>query len=197
LPAFPFGVPFHYNLAMQLATARLTLREFHPNDWEAVWRYQSHPDYLRYYAWEGRTPEEVQAFVQMFIGWQGVQPRLKYQLAVELGETGTLIGNCGIRREAAGATEADIGFEFDPAHWGKGYATEAARELVRFGFEELGLHRVWSWCIAENEASARVLMKAGLREEGRQRDKEFFKGRWWDVRLFGMARPHPPPPLPK
>ncbi len=58
--------------------------------------------------------------------------------------------------------------------------------MVRFGFEELGLHRIWSWCIADNVASARVLEKTGMRREGRQRETDWFKGRWWDTLLYGL-----------
>jgi RimJ/RimL family protein N-acetyltransferase len=171
---------------MYLTTPRLTLREFRPDDWQAVWQYQNDPRYLRYYAWTERPAEDVQKFVEMFVAWQAEQPRRKRQLALVLTATGQLIGNCGIRMDSADAREADIGYELAPEHWGNGYATEAARALVRFGFEELGLHRIWSWCIADNSASAHVLRKIGMREEGRQRDKEYFKGRYWDTLLFGM-----------
>ncbi len=171
---------------MQLTTARLTLREFRPEDWEAVWRYQNEAAYLRYYPWTRRTAQDVQGFVKMFINWQAEQPRRKFQLAIDLTATGALIGNCGLRLETADAHEGDIGYELAPEHWGSGYATEAARELLRFGFADMGLHRIWSWCIADNAASANVLRKIGMREEGRQREKEFFKGRWWDTLLFGM-----------
>src|SRR5262249_55130417 len=69
---------------------------------------------------------------------------------------------------------------------GNGYATEAATEIIRFSFEELGLHRIWSWCVAENLGSARVLEKVGMRQERQLREKEFYKGRWWDHRLFAI-----------
>ncbi len=58
--------------------------------------------------------------------------------------------------------------------------------MVDFGFRKLGLHRVSSWCIAENVASARVLEKAGLQLEGRLRDNEYFKDRWWETLLYGL-----------
>jgi RimJ/RimL family protein N-acetyltransferase len=122
----------------------------------------------------------------MLIGYQAESPRRKFQLAVTLD--GTLIGNCGIRRKDGNESEADIGYELHPEHWGKGYATEAARAVVAFGFEELALHRVSAWCIADNTGSARVLEKAGLRLEGRLRENERFRGRWWDTLLYGMLR---------
>ncbi len=174
---------------MELATGRLILRDFVAGDWPAVLAYQSHPLYLRYNPWTERTPEAVRAFVQRFIDQQQAQPRHRFQLAIVLKASGELIGNCGIRSDAPGAREADLGYELAPAHWGRGYATEAVRALLRFGFTTLGVHRISAWCIAENAASARVLARAGLQPEDRLRDKEFFKGRWWDTLLFAILEP--------
>jgi RimJ/RimL family protein N-acetyltransferase len=171
---------------MELITERLILREFNDRDWRAVLAYQSDPLYLRYSHWTERTPQDVQSFVQRFLTQQHQQPRTKFQLAVVLKSNGELIGNCGIRMASAGAREADIGYELSPKQWGRGYATEAARAILRFGFTELKLHRIWSWCIAENVGSVRVLEKIGMQPEGRLRDKEYFKGRWWDTLLFAI-----------
>jgi RimJ/RimL family protein N-acetyltransferase len=125
----------------------------------------------------------------MFLDQQRVEPRLKYQLALTLKSNQHLIGNCGIRLESADAHEGDIGYELSPQYWGLGYATEAAQAIVNFGFTELKLHRIWSWCIAENTVSARVLQKLGMQLEGRLRDKEYFKGRWWDTLVFSVLEP--------
>jgi RimJ/RimL family protein N-acetyltransferase len=189
---------------MILTTDRLVLREFVESDWEAVLAYQSDPRYLRYYEWEKRTAEDVRAFVQMFIDYQNENPRNRFQLAVTLKSNGQLIGNCGVRRERADSVNADLGYELAPDQWGHGYATEAARTMLAFGFQELGAHRIWAHCIAENVASARVLEKIGMKCEGRLRENEWFKGRsreitlrgnqagernltrWWDTLLYGI-----------
>ena len=171
---------------MELITDRLILREFRADDWPAVLAYQRDPRYLRLYAWTERTPEAVQDFVQMFLDHQQADPRLKFQLAVTLKETGHLIGNCGIRLDATETHEGNIGYELSPEEWGQGYATEAARAIVRFGFTELKLHRIWSWCVADNVGSARVLEKLGMQHEGRLRHKEYYKGRWWDHLVYGL-----------
>ena len=171
---------------MILTTERLLLREFEDNDWRAVLQYQSNPEYLRYYHWSRRTEQDVRAFVRMFINWSEEQPRKKFQLAIILKEENRLIGNCGIRMKTPHAREADLGYELDPRYWGCGYATEAASAFLAFGFRELGLHRIWAWCIAENLASARVLEKIGMQQEGRLRENEWMKGRWWDTLLYAI-----------
>lgn len=171
---------------MRLETPRLVLREFSPDDAPAVLAYQRDPRYLRLYPWQERTEEDVRAFVQGFVDQQREEPRTKVQLAVTLASSGELIGNVGLRRASADAKVADTGYELAPEHWGRGYATEAARALVGHGFDELGLHRVHAHCIAENAGSVRVLERLGMRREGRLREHEFFKGRWWDVLLYGI-----------
>ena len=171
---------------MQITTERLVLREFGADDWRAVLEYQRDPLYLRYYPWEDRSEAHVRDFVEIFRGWQTEQPRRRFQLAIILRKDGRLIGNCGIRRKLDNDWEADIGYELSPHHWGCGYASEAARAMVDFGFRELGLRRISSWCIADNVASVRVLERLGFLLEGRLRSNEFFKGRWWDTLLYAV-----------
>ena len=171
---------------MLLETDRLVLREFVSGDWPELLAYQRDPRYLRYYPSTQRTESDVRRLVQMFLVQQAENPRGRFQLAITLGHCESVIGTCGIRRDEENDWEADIGFELNPDFWGRGYATEAARAMVEFGFRELNLHRVWSWCIADNVASAKVLEKVGLRPEGRLRENEYFKGRRWDTLLFGL-----------
>ena len=171
---------------MLIETPRLCLREFEVGDWRAVLAYQSDPRYLKLYAWTERTEADVRAFVARFVTSQAVEPRLKYQLAVTLREGGTLIGNCGIRLGEPGTRSGDLGYEISPDHWGCGYATEAARAMVGFGFEALGLHRVWGECVPENAASRRVMEKLGMRPEGWLRQTQWYKGRWWDTLVYGV-----------
>ena len=153
---------------MILVTDRLLLREFVEKDWRAVLAYQSDRRYQKYYRQTHRTAEQVRDFVHGFIEWQGERPRTKYRV------------------ESADFRRANIGYEIAPAYWAKGYATEAARAILAFGFGELRLHRIWAHCVAENAASYRVLEKVGMRREGRLREKEWMKGRWWDILVYGI-----------
>jgi ribosomal-protein-alanine N-acetyltransferase len=171
---------------MFLTTERLVLREYAEDDWPAVLEYQRKPAYLRYYEWTDRSAKDVRDFVNMFLDQQQANPRIKYQMASTLKSTGQLIGSCGIRMKSAESHEADIGLELDPHYWGQGYGTEAARAIVKFGFADLRLHRIWSRTIAENQSATRVLEKLGLKLEGRLRENEYFKGRWWDSSMYAI-----------
>lgn len=171
---------------MILTTERLLLRDFVESDWQAMLAYQQDPLYLRYNEWTSRTADEVRAFLQMFLDHQKQQPRIKFQFAVTLKSTGELIGNYGVRRDSPDSREGDMGYELDPKHWGNGYATEAARAVLDFGFSHMHVERLSAWCIADNVGSARVLEKLWMRQENRLRDHEYFKGRWWDMLCYAI-----------
>lgn len=174
---------------MQIITPRLLLREFVEDDWQAVLAYQADPLYLRFYPWEVRSELDARQFVRMFIGWQDEQPRSRFQLAITLPPGGGLIGNCGIRKPRPDASQAELGYELAPWHWGRGYATEAARAMLAYAFSIPGIQRVTASCLAENRASVRVLEKLGLQVEAIQPEKEHFKQRAWEVLLFSIDNP--------
>ena len=171
---------------MQLETERLLLREFVESDWPAVLAYQANPLYLQYYHWPARQEEDVRAFVAMFLKFQAERPRRKFQLAVTLKQGGRLIGSCGVRVNDPDLREANIGYEIDPQFWGMGYATEAARRILKFGFVNLEMHRIWATTLLINAGSIRVLEKLGLRREGHEREKEFIKGLWRDSLTYAI-----------
>lgn len=81
------------------------------------------------------------------------------------GEDGTLVGACGLKVEPEDGI-AEIGYWVGVPYWGRGYASEAARAVVDYGFRELGLRRIWARVFVKNPASVRVVEKAGLRHEG-------------------------------
>ncbi|MDZ8187863.1 MAG: GNAT family protein [Nostoc sp. ChiSLP02] len=171
---------------MILETNRLLMREFIDTDWQAVFAYQSDPLYLLYTDWTHRTENDVCEFVQMFINQQKEEPRTKFQLAVVLKEENRLIGNCGIRVNDLELKEANIGYEINSQYWGQGYATETAQAILKFGFDKLGMHRIWAWCVTENIGSVRVLEKIGMHREGHLGEKELIKGRWYDNFIYAI-----------
>jgi RimJ/RimL family protein N-acetyltransferase len=80
----------------------------------------------------------------------------------------------------------ELGYVVSPDFGGQGYATEAAREMLRLGFEELGLHRIVARVDERNESSARLARRLGMRQEARLVQNEFFKGEWSTELDFAM-----------
>jgi RimJ/RimL family protein N-acetyltransferase len=171
---------------MIIKTERLLLREFVMEDWRAVYAYQNDPRYLEFYEWDHRSEQDVKAFVQMFLDRQKESPRTKFQLAITLPNSNKLIGNVGVRKRDVKTYTADMGYELDPREWGNGYATEAAMAILQFAFEQLRVHRVSANAIVNNHNSLRVLEKLGMRQEGRLRENEYFKGHYWDTVIYGI-----------
>jgi RimJ/RimL family protein N-acetyltransferase len=71
-------------------------------------------------------------------------------------------------------------------YWGRGYATEAALAVIAFGFEELGLNRIYAQHMASNPASGRVMQKAGMRHEGTLRQHVTKFGIVDDIAIYGI-----------
>ena len=171
---------------MKLETGRLILRDFIRTDWERVLEYQNDPLYLRYNRRSEPTSESAKEFVGWFLAQQGQEPRIKFQLAITLKSNNLLIGNCGVRMDKYGAVEADIGYELDSKYWNHGYATEAAHAMTDFGFSNFRVHRIWATCVTENTQSAHVMEKLGMKLEGRFRENQFYKNRWWDSLMYAI-----------
>jgi len=80
----------------------------------------------------------------------------------------------------------EIGYSVHPDYWGQGVATEASGLLLKFGFEELLLHRIYATCDPRNMGSSRVLSKIGMTYEGRLRDALLIRDGWRDSLVFSM-----------
>ena len=171
---------------MRIETERLILREFTAEDWPAMLAYWRDLRYQTFYPELADSEPVVRDLVGRFVAAQADEPRRTWQLAITDPADGRLLGNCGIRVNDPERREANIGYELDPAAWGQGYATEAAGAILRFGFETLGMHRVWAECVAENSGSVRVLEKLGMRQEARFREHQRFRGRWWDSLIYAI-----------
>lgn len=80
-------------------------------------------------------------------------------------EPACLVGTCGLKFNLLHA-HAEIGYWIGRPHWGQGYATEAARCVLAYAFEQLGLRRVYAYYMLRNPASLQVMQKLGMRQEG-------------------------------
>lgn len=163
---------------MVLETDRLILRDFVLEDMADVHAYASDEVVATYMIWGPNTEDETRAFIGLTIQMQQQEPRVDYELAVVLKESGKLIGGCGLR--VTEPLTGEIGYCFNPSYWRQGYASEAAAAMLRYGFEKHGLHRVYATCRPDNVGSASVMRKIGMRYEGHLREHMRYKDKWHD-----------------
>jgi [ribosomal protein S5]-alanine N-acetyltransferase len=129
-------------MSTAIITRRLMLREFTESDLPEFEGYHGDPRHAEF------SPEEASAInarelLLLFRRWSEEHPRRNFQLAIGLlHEPEALIGCCGLRGRGLAAGRAEFGIEIAPAWWGRGFATEAAREILNFGFRELELQEV-------------------------------------------------------
>jgi RimJ/RimL family protein N-acetyltransferase len=105
---------------------------------------------------------------------------------VTLRESGEVLGAIGLHLERE-HRRAELGYWIGVAHWNRGYATEAVKAVVRFGFEDLSLHRIHAHHFGRNPASGKVLLKAGFRHEGILRGHVLKWGAYEDCELYGIV----------
>lgn len=108
--------------------------------------------------------------------------------AVTLRSDGTMAGAAGLSHIDREHEQAELGYWIGVPWWGKGFASEAASRLLAFGFDTLGLNRIYAHHMLRNPASARILEKIGMRREGVLRQRVRKWGAFEDVALLAMLR---------
>lgn len=143
---------------------RLIIREFNMDDVDAIYEYCGNAENTYYMDWGPESYEGVRTFINNKLAEQIISPRRNFDCAICLKETGRLIGSCGITLDEK-RLQADLGYILHRDFHGKGYASEAAGAMLRFGFMNLNLHRIFARCDSQNLASEGVMKKIGMRKE--------------------------------
>lgn len=153
-------------MQIYLETDRLYLRHFTPDDVDNLVGLDDDPEVMRYLTGGKPTPRSrvEQELLPRILAYYDRLPGFGYWAAVEKA-TGAFVGwfHFRPREGATGTGEVELGYRLRRSAWGKGYATEGSRALIRRGFTELGVQRVFAQTMAVNRASRRVMEKCGLR----------------------------------
>lgn len=172
-------------LSLPRATERLVLRPFRRGDRADVLAYRSREDVCRYLLSDPLDSTTVDTFISgAATSTQIARDGDHIVLAVE--REGRVIGDVRVVTGRIRDRQAEIGWVFNPGYHGHGYATEAARELIRMAFDDLGMHRVWAQLDPRNVASARLCQRLGLRQEAHLREESWFKGEWGDLAIYAI-----------
>ncbi|MCP3798626.1 GNAT family N-acetyltransferase [Allokutzneria sp. A3M-2-11 16] len=171
-----------------ITTERLVLRVFQRTDADDVWAYQRLPEVSRHMRWEPRGRGQVRDAVERLVSENELREEGDcLSLAVVLTGPGTVIGQVELVWRSKENRQGEIGYILNPAYQGKGFATEAARAALRYGFEELDLYRIVGRCSARNTASANLLARLGMRREAHFIGTALDEDGWREEYVFAMV----------
>jgi [ribosomal protein S5]-alanine N-acetyltransferase len=168
-----------------LETQRLKLRKITLDDVEDMHLYCSNEEVPKYASWNAHnslaeTKETIQRIIDQ---WEN---KKLIHWGIEDKENRKLIGTIEFVTWDTQHQVAEIGYALSQDYWGKGIATEAAREVIKFGFTNMNLVRIQARCYLENIGSARVMEKAKMSFEGIIRKGLLAKGKHQDLKMYSI-----------
>lgn len=170
-----------------LESERLVLRKISLDDIDDMYEYAKDASLTKYLTW---SPHPDKAYTFEYVSY--LQSRYRsgefFDWAVTLRDGGKMIGTCGFTRFDFPHNSGEIGYVINPDYHGKGIATEAVGEVIRFGFERLGLNRIECKFMIGNDASRRVMEKNGMTFEGVHRQGMLVKGVYRDIGVCSILR---------
>ncbi|MGN0064729.1 MAG: GNAT family N-acetyltransferase [Nocardioides sp.] len=169
---------------LPVRTERLVLREPRLSDAADLADAYGDPAFMRYLLTEPMTPAEVQVML-----WRRREPGVPHRtLALTVEADGRAVGDLVLMLQGTALLTAELGWTVHPAHAGLGYATEAARALIRIAFEHYDVRRIVANLDGDNERSAALAERLGMRREVDRVDDFWSKGRWTPSYEYALLR---------
>lgn len=170
-----------------LETERLFLRRLHNDDVDEVLALRGNADVMKYIPKPlAKTKEDALAHIAM------IEDKIVQNIGINWGITlkgnSKIIGIIGIYKFYPENHRAEIGYMSLPETYGKGYITEAIKEVVAYGFEQLNLHSIEAIIDPDNSASERVLQKNGFVKEAHILENELWDGKFWDTVIYSLLK---------
>jgi len=170
-----------------LETPRLILRELVPADVDLIQRNASDPAVNKYLGRDLDTSfETAQKRLQTVL--DNTRDHTGIRWGIQRKEDMVTMGTVGFWKWNKPHYYAEIGYEIGSAYWNKGYMTEAIRAALRFGFEQMELHRAEANIDPDNIGSRRAAEKAGFRHEATLRENWFYAGRFTDSVIYAVLK---------
>ena len=174
-------------MAKILETDRLILRHFELADLDEALEYLSSAEVLRFIPEEPFTRERLLEALQE-LSRQEKEGEIPDKIAVVLKSENHLIGHLIFDLYSRKYNTRELGYIFNPLYHGRGFASEASRALLTYGFEVLNLHRMIATCDPRNHASYNVMEKLGMRREAHFIQDLFLHGEWADEYFYAILQ---------
>lgn len=169
-----------------IETRRLILRRFRDADLAPFLAYLNDPLVARYQSWESYTEPQAREVIEKQKALEPGLPGQWFTFALELRETGSLVGHIALKMTEA--RQAEIGFTLARSFHGQGLACEGVICVLDYLFRELKLHRVIAIADCENDSSVALLERLGMRREGHFIQNIWFKGGWGSEYSYAVLR---------
>lgn len=168
-----------------IETNRLILRKMMVLDYENMYEYACRTDVTKYLTW---SPHQNSDYTREYLEYISTKYSLGefYDWAVINKYDQKMIGTCGFTRFDFHSNNAEIGYVLNPQYWNQGYATEAVRAVIDFGFRKIGLSRIEAKYIEGNDASKRVMERVGMTYEGTMRSALLVKDEYKNIGICSI-----------
>jgi len=177
---------------MKLESSRLILKEISWNDLEDIHKLHSLQEVDEFNTLGiPKNIEETKEVIRPSIDAQNEIPQKSYTWKIILKESEEFIGLAGLKLSNDKFRLGEIYYKLMPFHWGKGYATEVSKTLIKSGFEHFHLHKVEAGVAIENIRSIKVLEKSGMIREGLRRKILPIRGKWVDNYHYAIVEDDP------
>ncbi|MGL5676551.1 MAG: GNAT family N-acetyltransferase [Cellulosilyticaceae bacterium] len=170
-----------------LKTKRLVLRALEAEDVEAIYKIFSSEEVTAYYGMYPlsepvKARQMIEAFAKSFEEDRGIR------WAITVKDTGEVIGTCGFMNSSSRHRRTEVGYELHEDAWHKGYAKEALRAIIAYGFETMQWERIEALVYPENTTSNCLLLTLGFELEGLLRGHAYFREKQQDLNMFSLLK---------
>ena len=171
-------------MTLPIETDRLLLRRYTFDDVDDIVELVSHPSVAAVGAQLKASAADAKEHIELQNALEPFELDKCFDLGIELKGERKIIGFVGMIRKDD--HQAEVGWALHVGYRGKGYATEAARALIAYGFEKLRLHRIYADASSENLPSFNVMERLGMKREARLRQAQLRDGKWVDILVYAI-----------
>lgn len=161
---------------------RIYLREVNQSDLPNIFKGLSHPEVIKYYGVSFKTLEATQEQMDWYANLVKTGTGIWWVICANNDDT--FLGAGGFNALEKKNRKAEVGLWLLPDHWGKGYLAEAMPLMLRYAFDELGLHRIEGFVDSDNEKCKKAMAKVHFTNEGTLRDSEMKNGKLISIDVF-------------
>lgn len=185
--SFNKPIPFKLQSFPELHTERLHLRRIRLSDFNSLIRYANNEKISDQIINIPYPYKEEDAVTRMNFVLQGFQNQERYVFAITLKDQDELIGEIGIHLDKTNDS-AQVGYWIGETFWGQGIVSEALAAILKFGFEELNLNKIYATHYPDNIASGRIMQKNGMIKEGELKQHYKIKGKYRDLIQYRLTK---------